>query len=200
MGISDTENIATLAQPPRRRFLRDKKGSAAIEFAVLAIPFFLMVFAIIESCLSFTAQQVLQNATDEYARQVRTGQLQISDITLAKSKTFICDRINLIVQEDCPGLYIDLKEYDSFEDAAKVHTKFKIDEDGTRDLDDTGFDAIVGGPVSINMIRVYYKWPVMTDFMRASLSNIAGGKTLHFATSTWRNEPFSSSGGGGGGG
>jgi Flp pilus assembly protein TadG len=199
MEIFDIENNAPRVhlRSLGRRFLRNEKGAAAIEFAALAIPFFLMVFAIIESCLSFTAQQVLQNATDEYARQVRTGQLQISDVTLTKAKTFICNRINLIVQQDCPGLYIDLKEYDSFEDAAKVHTKFKVDKDGTRDLDDTGFDAIAGGPVSINMMRVYYKWPVMTDLMRASLSNIAGGKTLHFATTTWRNEPFSSSGAGG---
>ncbi len=177
-----------------RRFLRNEAGAAAIEFASLAIPFFLMVFAIVETCISFTAQQVLQNATDEYARQVRTGQVQASDITATKVKTFICDRIKVLVPNSCPGLYIDLKEYTSFEEAAKVKTKFKIDKDGTRDLDDTGFDTIAGGPVTINMLRVYYKWPVMTDLMRAYLSNIAGGKTLHFATTTWRNEPFSSAG------
>jgi len=41
-----------------------------------------------------------------------------------------------------------------------------------------------------NMLRVFYKWPVMTDFMASSMANIEGGKTLHFASVTWQNEPF----------
>ena len=44
--------------------------------------------------------------------------------------------------------------------------------------------------MSKNMLRVFYKWPVMTDFMRKVMSNLKDGKTLHFATVTWQNEPF----------
>ena len=40
------------------------------------------------------------------------------------------------------------------------------------------------------MLRVFYKWPVITDFMSKLVSNIQGGKTLHIATATWQNEPF----------
>ena len=40
------------------------------------------------------------------------------------------------------------------------------------------------------MLRVFYRWPVMTDFMSKSMSNLKGGKTLHFASVTWQNEPF----------
>jgi hypothetical protein len=30
----------------------------------------------------------------------------------------------------------------------------------------------------------------MTDFMRKSMSNLQGGKTLLYASVTWQNEPF----------
>ena len=30
----------------------------------------------------------------------------------------------------------------------------------------------------------------MTDLLRKQMSTLKGGKTLHFATATWRNEPF----------
>ena len=57
------------------RFRRDRKGSVAIEFAVLALPFSLLVFAILESGISYAGGQVLANATDDVARQIRVGNL-----------------------------------------------------------------------------------------------------------------------------
>jgi Flp pilus assembly protein TadG len=48
-----------------RRFVNNARGSIAIEFAALAIPFSLLVFAILESCISFAAQQVLSNVADQ---------------------------------------------------------------------------------------------------------------------------------------
>ena len=47
-----------------------------------------------------------------------------------------------------------------------------------------------GKALTKNMLRVFYKWPVITDFMRKSMSNLKGSKTLHFASVTWQNEPF----------
>lgn len=40
------------------------------------------------------------------------------------------------------------------------------------------------------MLRVFYKWPVITDFLAKSMANLNGGRTLHFASVTWQNEPF----------
>jgi len=65
------------------RFMRERQASTAIEFTALAIPFALLVFAILESCISFAAQEVLTNATDDIARQLRTGQLRKANVTEA---------------------------------------------------------------------------------------------------------------------
>lgn len=169
-----------------KRFLRNTRGSTAVEFAMLAVPFIMLVMSIIETSLSFTAQQILSNAADNLARELRTGQLKPEAASAAEVRSRICEEISLIVDSTCPGLYIDLKSYATFAAAAAVKTKFTND----KDLDTTGFAVAPGGPETKNMLRVYYKWPVILDLMRKSLSNIKDNKTLLMATTTWQNEPY----------
>ncbi|MBS3648650.1 pilus assembly protein [Pseudaminobacter sp. 19-2017] len=175
---------------PRRlalaRFVRNRGGATSIEFAMLALPFSLMLFAILESCISFAGQQMLANATDYVARQLRTGQVKAAEMSKPKLEQMICDQINILIDNNCPGLIVDLREFPSFQAAAQVKIKFTND----RDIDTTGFDVKPGPSMSKNMLRVFYKWPVMTDLMRLAMSNLKGGYTLHFATATWQNEPF----------
>lgn len=169
-----------------RRFARDRDGSTAIEFTILALPFCALMFAIFESCISFAAQEVLSNATDDVARQLRTGQVKAASMNETALKKLICDQISIIVTTGCPGLLVDLRQYSTFADAAKVTIKLTSD----RDIDTTGFAVTPGPSMSKNMLRVFYKWPVITDFMSSAMSNLKDGNTLHFATVTWQNEPF----------
>ena len=168
------------------RFLRNSSGSTAVEFTLLSIPFAMLVFAILESCISFAGQQVLSNVTDDVARQIRTGQLKPADLSKESLKTMICDRLEIIVTEGCPGLEVDLREFPTFAAAAAVRIELTSD----RDLDTSDFAVDPGLSMTKNMLRVFYKWPVITDFMAKLVSNLKDGKTLHFATVTWQNEPF----------
>ena len=114
------------------RFLRNRSGSTAVEFTLLAIPFAALVFAILETCISFAGQQVMSNATDDIARQMRTGQLKPGP---ALTETALKDN-DLRPAGDhrlgrLPGrLEVDLQKYDTFALAAAVRIKFT---DGDRD-------------------------------------------------------------------
>lgn len=171
-----------------RCFGRHDGGSAMIEFAILALPFLLLVFAIIESFISFAAQQMLANATDDMARAFRTGHYRPDDLERDETlvKTYVCERIRLVVPNNCPGLVVDLKGYDTFAQAAASRVPFTSDGD----LDESEFGLDLGRSGSKNQLRVFYRWPVMTDLMRKSMSNLPGGKTLLHAMVTWQNEPF----------
>lgn len=189
-----TERKASGQQGLLSRFFQNRSGATAIEFSLLALPFAALTFAILESCISFAGQQVLTNATDDVARQFRTGQLR-QDPLLTEDvlKTMICDRISFMVSDGCPGLEVDLRTYTSFADAAAtgfriVDKRVELTKNGQPDPDDYKVDP--GAAQSINMLRVFYAWPVITDFMRAAMSNLEGGKTLHYAATTWQNEPF----------
>lgn len=175
-----------------RRFVRDRRGATALEFALLALPFALLVFAILESCISFAGQEVMANITDDVARQLRTGQLRPADVAGTKLTTLICGKLQIIVSTDCPQqLLVDLREYTTFADAATA--SFQIQNGDVVLMQGTNSQPFANTPglaESKNMLRVFYKWPVMTDLMAKSMANLSGGRTLHFASVTWQNEPF----------
>ncbi|AZO34571.1 pilus assembly protein [Mesorhizobium sp. M2A.F.Ca.ET.037.01.1.1] len=176
---------------PRPGFFSDRRGSTAMEFAMLAIPFALLVFAILESCISFAGQEVMANVTDDVARQLRTGQLQRSNVTEASIKRLICSKLEIMVAKDCPGLLVDLREYPSFADAATAGYRINGNQIVlTQSGSDKTFTTSPGLAESINMLRVFYKWPVMTDLLAKQMQNFTDGTTLHFASVTWQNEPF----------
>ena len=86
------------------RFTGNRSGSTAIEFALLAMPFAALVFAILESCISFAGQQVMANITDDIARQLRTGQIRPADLDQTKAREDDRDRLEIMVATGCPGL------------------------------------------------------------------------------------------------
>lgn len=183
------EHSAQRAQTSLLRFARNRKGSVAIEFSLLAIPFALLLFAILESCISFAGSQLLANATDNVARQLRTGQLKAGTVTQTDVRNAICGQLEIIVADGCPGLRIDLREYSTFQQAADMEIVY-TGSGSERELASSNFAFTPGKSMTKNMIRVFYEWPVMTDFMRKAMSNLKGGKTLHYASATWQNEPF----------
>ena len=59
-----------------RRFRRNRRGSAAVEFALVAPVFFALLFAIIETAIVFFAGQVLETVSQDCAALIMTGQAQ----------------------------------------------------------------------------------------------------------------------------
>lgn len=197
------DQTSTTRRPPRRtrrllaRFRKSSDGTAAIEFALLAFPFFLLIFATIEAFIAFAGEQLLENAVDTMARQVRTG--QIKNLTEEEFRTKFCAEISLMIQcaakedPDDQKLYLDVREFASF--AAIPNYIPKVSGDQFSDLDPTGFDYKPGGPKSINIVRAYYRWEVMTDLVRPFITNIRkDGEMprdyLMVATAAFRNENF----------
>lgn len=145
----------------------------------------MLAFAILESTISFTAQQVLNNAADKIGRQFRTGQLTATTIDESTFRGLVCGEISIIVGGGCTGLVYDFQSYTDFADVPKA---IPLKPDG--DIDTTGFGYNPGATGTINSIRLFYRWPVMTDLMKSSMSNLPDNKTLLFATVTWQNEAF----------
>lgn len=186
------------------RFRRNRDGGVAIEFAILAIPFFLLVFAIIETCVAFAAEQTLNYAVDKMGRQLRTGQITFNstpaaatDVTAAQFKTLFCAELSIMIKcgtDVDSRLYLDLKEYGSFGAMPKSVPRTGSGPYG--DLDTTGFAFSPGGARSINMLRAFYKWKVTADLVRPWVTNIRGSGTalpeyyLIAAATAYRNEAY----------
>src|SRR5437588_9763011 len=103
-----------VVQQRLRRFRRNRRGSVAVEFALVAPVFFALLFAIIETGIMFFAGQYLETVTQDSARMILTGQAQNAGDTAATFKSnVVCPRIAALF--DCVnGIYIDVKSYPSF--------------------------------------------------------------------------------------
>ncbi len=170
----------------RRTFGRSEDGSTAVEFALVMPPFFLMLFAILETASIFFASTTLENAVLDASRQIRTGQAQVGDMSAASFRQEICDRIDSFMS--CgENLVIDVEQFNSF---ATLEFPEIFDSAGELDIN-PGFS--MGAPGDIVLVRVYYMWDVMTPIIGPLLANANGGETrLIIASGVFRNEPFGS--------
>lgn len=156
-----------------------------IEFAILALPFVLLIFAVLETTISFTAEQVMANTTDRLSRDIRTGRIVPATTDQATFRKMICDRMEVFVPDNCPGLHFDLQNYASF---AAVPKSIPFSAPGV--IDTSGFRYDPGGSGSINNLRIIYEWPVITNIMKSRIAGLQDGKALLYTTTTWQNEPF----------
>jgi Flp pilus assembly protein TadG len=77
-----------------RRFITNRKGSAAIEFAILALPFMVLIFAIVEIALMFFIDSGLDAALHKTVRQVRVGTAKNASWSLATFKSTLCGQLS----------------------------------------------------------------------------------------------------------
>ncbi|WP_428427066.1 TadE/TadG family type IV pilus assembly protein [Pararhizobium sp.] len=178
-----------------RRLFKDKSGTSAIEFALLALPFMVVIFASLETFAAFTGEQLLANATETMARKVRTGEITSSTSQEDFRKAF-CAEISVLMtcsatEAKTPSkLFIDVR---SFADFSKIPSTLPR-KNG--DLDTSGFAFAPGGPTTITIVRAYYRWEVITDLVRPYITNLrpAGSSMpkdyLMVATAAFRTESY----------
>jgi Flp pilus assembly protein TadG len=171
-------------RPSGRGLPRNRDGSVAIEFAMVAVPFFLMMFAIIEVALILTIDSVLENAVIDTGRLVRTGQASAMGMTGEQFKSQLCSRMSVFAADCEARATIDVR----------VVTTFDIPP--ADDPLSTGtFDPNVpltysnGAPNSWMLVRVWYEHPLLTSFLSQALSRTEDGAAVLSATTAFKNEP-----------
>ena len=175
--------IARRAPRTAARFARDRDGATAVEFALVATPFFLLLFGILEIALIFFATAVSEDAVSEAARDIRTGEVQTLGQTEVDFRGAICARIDVIA--DCGRLRVDVRTFDNF-NAADMGAP--MTEEG--ELDDEHFTFEPGEAGDVVVVRVFYDWPLLGPGMVNGLSNMSGNRRLISSATAFRNEPF----------
>ena len=180
--LSASKKIATRAAG---RFRRNQRGSAAVEFALVAPLFFALLFAIIETGMVFFASQSLETAVQDSARMILTGQAQTANLTkITFKKNVVCAHVNVLF--DCAnGVYVDVQSYSSF---SNVSISDPL-TNGTF-VDNTQYNP--GGPGDIVVVRLFYQWPLFVTGLGYNIANVSGSKRLLSATAAFKNEPYGS--------
>jgi Flp pilus assembly protein TadG len=186
----------TSATNALRRFRRNRRGSAAVEFALVAPVFFALLFAILETAIMFFASQVLETVTQDAARTILTGQAQSGGVcqvagvstpcTQGAFFTYVCSQLPALFTggATCPNLYVDVESYPAF---TNVVINSQISASNTF-INNMQYSP--GGPGAIVVVRVFYQWQMFVTGLGYNISNLAGSKRLLVATAAFRNEPY----------
>jgi Flp pilus assembly protein TadG len=162
---------------------RDRSGTVAIEFALLAIPLFLLLFGILETGLIFFGSSALEKATADAARLVRTGQVQAANMTAAQYHDYICGQVSVLLS--CgTNLQVDVEAFSNFNGVAISDPI----QNGALDPNLNNFNVGVAG--NVVLVRTFYTWDILTPILKPFFANLAGGQRLLTSTAAFRNEPF----------
>jgi Flp pilus assembly protein TadG len=157
------------------KFVRDEKGAAIVEFALVAILVFGLLFAIVDLGMMFYVNLTMQHAVREGARFAITGNDEDTGLRESVKARIRNSSVGLCNNSRCPD--------------SKIH--FFVLESGSlvalpTDPGDPQ-SLLVGAPQQIIVIRVDYSWPLLTPLLRPFFPN---GNYNFTVGATMRNEPF----------
>jgi Flp pilus assembly protein TadG len=191
-----------------RMRLHSQRGSAALEFAVVAPVFFALMLGILEIGTMTFAQFALQNAVTQTGRLVRTGQAQAINFATATQcvnnnvagnytsaadwyRGQICCNVSGLLDCSSNALYINV---------SSSSTGFSAGGGFSSSLTNVANAYSPGNACDVVLIRATYSWPIwfpgLARLLNANapanyLVNMADGSGhLLSATAAFRNEPF----------
>ena len=181
-----------------RRFKKNEDGATAIEFALVALPFFALIFGIMELAVVFFINSALVQATSEAGRILRVGNFQACG-GVDQFKAIVCSNMNGL--GNCwKNVRIDVVEGDSF----KTITLPVIPPVEEKDETKTGQDAIpqtpngvfntnTSGDTMVVRSVLYYRLALPPLLTRLDNPPGSGVRTI-VATTAFSNEPFPANG------
>jgi Flp pilus assembly protein TadG len=166
-----------------RRFLTDRKGVAAIEFALLALPLFMLIFAIIEISVMFLVNSAMDASVQKISRMIRTGEIASSRVSQADFKAKICNE--MLLSFSCSGNL--LVKVDILSNLSSATGANPINASGNLAVTET---YNIGKGSDYVLVQAFLPWDAVVNFFTFSSNKLADGRYLLGSSVLFRNEPF----------
>lgn len=166
-----------------RRLARARDGATAVEFALIATPFFLLLMGILELALVFLVSTTLEHATQGASRQIRTGEFQDGGgVSADDFEELVCGGLAWIGDSCKAQLDVDVRAYGTLSAMVDAHAGEPYDPE------ETCFEA--GGPREVVLVRTSIRWKIFTPLLAPSMATSGDGTRLIQSTTAFKNEPF----------
>jgi Flp pilus assembly protein TadG len=164
--------------------LRESGGGYALEFALLAPVFFLLLLGIMELGYMVFVQAVLDGSARDAARLIRTGQVQTAANPQGTFQTLLCNDMSAFV--GCGNLYFNVKTYGSFSAASTgLNQPIQFDNNGNP----INVTFVPGAASQIVTVQAIYNRPFFTTMVGQYLG-VGDNAALLMSTVVFMNEPF----------
>lgn len=159
-------------------FARDKSGAAALEFALVALPFLAMLVCIIEVGVDFLFFSQIDYAVHKAAQEIRSGSVQIQKLTAAQFKTnVLCPKLSGFT---CSSLQVNVVVIKQSEEWASW---------SPTTIDPASAKWCPGGSADTVLIQVAYPVPLAT-MIWAGAQSTANGVRYYLSAAAFRNDPY----------
>ena len=156
-----------------------------MEFALVATPLAALMVAILQTSLTFFAQQNLESVAEKAVRQLVTGQAQKANTTQAQFKTLVCSKLPIFMK--CANVYVDVQSATSFSNANTAPPTLTYDSNGAVT---NAWVYSPQGAGAINVVRIMYAWQVGAGPLGFDISTMSSQRRLLVATSVFKTEPY----------
>lgn len=176
-----------------RPIAKNEDGVTAIEFAMIAPVFFLLMGSLMETGIMLFAEYVMQTSVQEAARLVRTGQAQSEGMTSGAFKTKICE--SAVVISNCTSrVTVSMVSANNFTAlAALVPSYLSVGNSYGGGSDNSGFAC--GSTQQAVALIATYDWDFTMPFLKDHFGNVDGDSKRRLAgIHMFQNEPFPAGG------
>jgi Flp pilus assembly protein TadG len=164
------------------KFARDRKGSAAIEFAILALPFFVVIFAIAEIAVMYFVDSGLDAALHKAVRQVRVGVAKNGNWDATKFKQVVCSELSYSF-----GCSTKLKVRATIVTNMASITKASPISGGNLNVTE---DFNLGDSGSYVLVQAFLPWDPTFKLYTISSAQLSDGSYVLGSAELIKNEPF----------
>ena len=171
-------------RPHLRDFFAARGGATAVEFAMVALPFFALLFSIMELGMMFMTSTTIEAATVAAARQIRTGQLQSGGGNSAAGfKTLVCNGMSWVSTADCmANMSIDVRTFSNFSGISVTPPVTN------NQIDQSQLTYNAGASCEIVLVRAFYPYTLITPLLEPGLPNLGTNQRLITTAVAFRNE------------
>lgn len=173
-----------------RRFRGERQGAVAVEFAIVAFPFFGLLFTIFEVAYLFLVGQSFDTSLDTAARQILTGRAQqtTGSSAINSQASFItyalCPTLPAIFT--CSNVQVNVTPLTSF---SQANLSVPVSS-GQLNTSSWGYSACTSG--QIMKVEAIYPVTALTSFWTSPFTITSNGtkQRVLYASTVFKCEPF----------
>jgi Flp pilus assembly protein TadG len=177
---------------PARGLMRDESGSAAVEFALVAMPFLLFVLGTIGMGLYFLAGTSLEYGAESAARKIRTGEAEKGEngsstpMKVSRFRELVCSGAGPAI--DCSKMTVHVssaKEWSGITPPSCTDAPTGVENEQISKYSGTAGDVV--------LVTLCYRWDMaknFSSFLKLGSGPGGTGDTIIQASTAFKNEPY----------
>ncbi len=180
------------------RWRTDQRGTTALEFAAVGLPFLLFAMSVMGLGIYWLATSQLNHAVTTAARQIRTGAMQKSNKTVGEFKQLVCDNLTSMIECNSK-IQVHVQSFDQWADVTPINC-IADGGSGLRQTAGNSTDSLTlstGGSSEVVMVTVCHEWELAEHMPWLLLAAKGtdnqpqlGGAALIQASTIFRTEPY----------